>query len=364
MNTLKHDLKILISILLLSLLLVSCQSYRVESVSQEVVYVEEENKEISSLPLLEKDREIQISDERQTSKINSNKKKYKLALLEYEDTRILEISEEVTFFDPIEYDMPSLTVTLKPKVEKVKVVKKVNTQKKASVPKKATVVKKGNASKIVEVESTNKIKNNEKEQKREIKAKVVKNVIQSKTKTNKNEAIVIDLPEMSVVLGSSFTVEMDQSGWLYESESNYLEFKNKFYTNNRVLFEFVALNEGITNIIFTKYTTGDKEITKIPITIAGELDNKPILQKNIKPEQTISSLSVKEQLENQLKNIDKIDEPDKVYFKLANIYMEEGYIKKSKEFYEYVYDNYPLSQYYDEARTKMEYILDNFLLVR
>lgn len=363
LNTLKPDSKILTSILLL-LLFLSCQSNKIESASPEISFVKDEYSELLLLPELEKSSIVQVSDERVIYNEISGEHSYELVPLVYYDIRVTKVSDELIFISPSVYAVPPLAAQSKPKAVEVKTVEAVNV-----VKKKQPVI----VSKVVK-NKEGEIKEQKKEKKTEIKVKNVEEKTQKQLKvedkkissvvSKKDLESIIDLPEMNVVSGVSFTVEMDQSGWLYESESSFLEFKNKFYTNDRVLFEFVPLAEGDTDIVFSKYTSGKRELTKIPISIGSDTLKKTGIKKNIKPEQTISSLSVKEHLEHQLEIVDQIENPDEVYFKLAGIYMEEGYIKKSKEFYEYVYDNYPLSLYYEEAREKMDYILDNFLLVR
>lgn len=189
-------------------------------------------------------------------------------------------------------------------------------------------------------------------------------VIESKDSESTDDNVFI-LNDMKVFYGKSFTIEMDQSGWLYEDEIKNLQFKNKFYTNNKVLFEFFAMMPGDYDIEFSKYTDSGTSYSRVNVNVVDDVFSEEVIEDGepltIVPEDIKKSISEKSRLESQLKNIDTVSNPDEVYFKLGQIYFDEGLLKKSKEYFEFVYDNYPLSIYYEEAKDKMDYIINNFL---
>jgi len=171
---------------------------------------------------------------------------------------------------------------------------------------------------------------------------------------------------MDVLVGKSFTIEMDQTGWLYETTLKDLHFENKFYTNDKVLFEFTPQKLGEYLISFVKYTGDSKKYTRVKVNAVVDSPNTIKEENNIviMPDNIVENLSEKRVLEKALEDLSSYDNPDEIYYKLGLIYFDEGLLKKSKELFEYIYDNYPLSIYYEDAKIKMEYIIDNFLKVR
>lgn len=179
----------------------------------------------------------------------------------------------------------------------------------------------------------------------------------------------IELGDLEVVVNKSFTVEMDQSGWLFEKSLDDIRFKNKFYTNSSVLFEFIADSIGDYTLEFSKYRGEEVLYSKILISVVETQNIREVFKTTndgvlITPDEVTEYLTEKELLEKDLQNIKSHKNPDEVYFKLAEIYYDEGLLRKAKEFYEYIYDNYPFSIYYTQAEERMSYIVNNFLKVR
>lgn len=349
--TLKPNLKTLIKIFILQLFF-SCTTLELESVSIDIESSESIDQElvVGILPALEpQERTFEVSQERENA-TDEAELEHKIALLEYDFPEIDSVSNETEFVGSKDPDLIALDVVVRPKA----VIVKKATKKVVPIKKDVTQTTATNKSSLVKKDSIV-------QQKQVIPEK---KVVKIPVEKEEPKETIIEKPIVIGIPGKSFTVEMDQSGWIYENEIKGLKFKNKFYTSDRVLFEFQANSQGKYEILFTKYADGNKSITKVPVEITTSVVLNSEKTEVIKPDQTIKSISLKEELENKLENIDNHNNPDEVYFKLAGIYLEEGYIKKSKEFYEYIYDNYPLSSYYDESKVKMDYILDNFLLVR
>ncbi len=266
------------------------------------------------------------------------------------------INDNPDFFNIISsyYEINETSITentwLLPEVKPVAVEKK-------RVPVIKPVVKKEEPKVVIktETEENSKIKT---EKAVTVNVEPVKKAIENENITFKDSK--------SVILGKSFTIEMDQTGWLIEDLTPFVNFENKFYTKDKVLFEFFPNKSGNFNIEFVKYGIKGKELGLVNLMVMEKDDTTKESEepKVIVPSIVKESISEKERLEREMANIDSSKEPDLVYFKLAEIYYEEGLIKKAKEYYEYVYDNYPFSIFYDKSKEKMNFILENFLKVR
>lgn len=340
----KQNLKTLTSLVVL--LLISCQTSQIDNISNESPSVESEiNIEPEELSFLEVENPVvkEISDFNDIETTFSEDGE--LDYLKIPELTIDSISSELLEVTSSKYEGELLPLDYKLHPKK-KVVKKVPKVKVVKKPKSPPVVTKTSNKVIAPPVVVKKNKSLPKKDEKQVKEEIIK------------------LPPMTVVLGENFVIEMDQTGWIYEDELKGLTFNNKFYAGDKVLFEFVLTDKNIKEVRFSKYSTGDRVQSIIPIEISSS--SSPLVKETvvITPQQTTMSLSEKELLELELKNIDKSDNPDEVYFKLAEIYLEEGLLKEAKEYYEYIYDNYPLSLYYEESLEKMEYILNNFLLVR
>lgn len=365
MITLKQDLKIYAS-LIVALLLFSCQSTGIDRVSS----LREDSFLGFSEEILPEPKEIDtlnLTYSYPRGNIENYIPIYNPLVPDYTMPFVTEYSSSLIVEEFTETDLPELKF-VKPEVSVVKPVVKPavisvdKIEKIEKIEKVEPAPAKPDKTQVVAVKSTTSPEaavNN-----KQIQIITVDNSA-NKNSVNNNSKNIIYLKEMDVITGKSFTVEMDQTGWLYEESIKNIHFQNKFYTSDKVLFEFYPEQSGNYTISFIKYTREGEKYTKVKI---NSLTDTPAVEKRdqvvIVPESIKSGITEKETLEKALFNIKNSKNPDEVYFKLAQIYYEEGLLRKSKEYYEYIYDNYPLSIYYDEAREKMEYIINNFLKVR
>lgn len=360
MNTSKLDLKILDNFILFILLLfTSCQTVTIDNVSvnrEDPVYV---NPIEFELPELEKVKPItfdtSITFTRPESGPYSEIKS--LPLLKYGIFDKPEYSLVLKEVFSREFSLPLLSIIYPKKVEPVvvkKVVIKPSVVENIVIKTPVVIPSKTNSNKKVVVISKPRVT---------LKNETTK-VVQKKIEEPILDIIFLD--ERDVLVNKSFTIEMDQTGWLYEESLENLHFENKFYTNNKVLFEFVPEESGTYNLNFVKYTVDGAKYSRVKVNALLKTEAITTTKKNfiITPDIVLEGISEKKRLETDLLEIKNKKNPDEIYFKLAEIYFAEGLIKKSKEYYEYVYDNYPLSIYYEDAKDKTEYIINNFLKVR
>ena len=353
LSSLKLDLKILDSLffLLFIILITSCQTVTLHQVSKEVESPQLTKNPEYKLPLIDTGDPLNIITSNISLSPDDDRREFKnnLPTLEFEPMEKPNFTREMETTSYSNYSLPPLEVVVEPEpvVAKSVIVKPTVTNNVVSKP----VVTKPAVSTSVITKPT-------------VTAKTESEPLVSKPSAE--ESNITDLDEIEVFYGKSFTVEMDQSGWLYEKEIENLQFKNKFYTNNKVLFEFFTNIPGEYNLEFSKYTESGKSISRVKVKV---LDKEIIADEVVKsesetiiPEVIQKTISAKSRLEADLENIQNVSNPDEVYFKLAEIYFDEGQVRKSKEYYEYVYDNYPLSIYYDKAKRKMDYIINNFLI--
>lgn len=376
MNISKLDLKTLGKLILPLLILNSCQTIIIEEVSSPVfeplqkTNVEYELPEVNPIVPLTYTTDLIFNRPQETE----NGELSFLPILKYFISDGPYYSIVTTSVSPLEYTLPLLKIILPEVKPNIAIVSKKPTviTKSVAISKPVVIVKSKPISKpvvIVKPKSVSKPVVIAKPKSKPVEKPVVKSesvVLEKSPSIIGTSNTVIFLEERDVIINKSFTIEMDQTGWLYEENLENLKFENKFYTNNKVLFEFVSNKEGSYNIHFVKYNLEEVEYSSVKINV---LENTPLIVSDkeslvIVPENILEDISDKKQLEKDLEDIVNQNNPDHIYFKLAEIYFEEGLLKKSKEYYEYVYDNYPLSIYYDDAKVKMEYIIDNFLKFR
>lgn len=353
--TLRSDLKILISILLT--LFLSCQSVEISSYSDEFEMTSAKLNRESELIVLEWSSSLYIrySDiYKHLDDITYNEES-SLPLPHFKPLDRPMVISGFQFYEVDEYllEIPLFVKLEKPIVPKV-TAKEIVVLKPKPVEVVATVEPQKTAETIIV---------------KQIKPEKSESAVEVVNTTPKREEVFVELGDMEVLIGIGFTVEMDQSGWLYEKSVEHISFNNKFYTNSSVLFEFVADKSGDYTLEFSKYSSGSVEYSRmeisaveIPKTASTNREGEEVLI--ITPEEVTEYLSEKDRLEEQMLNIGKTEDPDVVYFRLAEIYYEEGLLRKAKEYYEYIYDNYPFSIHYAEAEKRMSYIINNFLKVR
>lgn len=346
---LKLDLKILDKVIFIFFIVLfsSCQTLKVNKVSNIIeTPISVENSEVD-LPYIQdyKPLDLDVSPVMTLPPNDLKKDSPFFPLLAFEDLKTPWFSLETNEITNSEYSLPILlplektdeNIIIPPIVTKQVAVKPVVTEKPVVIGKPVVI------NPIV----------------------VHKPIVIESKETESTDSNVFILNDMNVFYGKSFTIEMDQSGWLYEGEIKNLQFKNKFYTNNKVLFEFFAMMPGDYDIEFSKYTDSGTSYSRVNVHVVDDIFSEDVTEDGepltIVPEDIKKSISEKSRLESQLKNIDSVNNPDEIYFKLGQIYFDEGLLKKSKEYFEFVYDNYPLSIYYEEAKDKMDYIINNFL---
>lgn len=346
MTTLKQDLKRFVSILLFITIFFSCQSLKVNSVTKTRLDNKTESLEYS-LPVLEESKGYLVV------------------------TRGIEEPVVITEAEESSLPLPSLLLNDSPIVSKA-ILENVSDESELLLPDVKKIVKKPKPVKKEVRKSSNTVSVSKKE--------IIKKIpVKPKTETKKrdlkpevskkSDREVLLLGKKDVISGKIFTIEMDQTGWLFEKQVPGIKFENKYFTSDKVLFNFTAFDSGNYIIEFVKYDLKGKSFSKVEInSIKEEVVKEKVLENKeqvvITPVGTLKRESEKSRLEKDLKNIDRVDNPDEVYFKLANIYYDEGLLKRSKELFEYIYDNYPLSIYYEESEEKMNYIIDNFLKLR
>lgn len=172
--------------------------------------------------------------------------------------------------------------------------------------------------------------------------------------------------EVITEVHSFFKIEFDESEWLYSGKDRGVRFKNKFYLKDRVLFEFEALTPGNYKLLFKRFTGSSVEETHVLVIVSSgtteEAEVKSVKEQKKEAVVIQKKLSKREELEKALKRGD--EDQDRIYFELAEIYFRDGELKKAKEYYEYVWDNFPFSDYVEEAERQMNFIIDNYLTVR
>lgn len=357
LNTLKPDLKKFVNFTLLCFILASCKTTELKEVTNNIEKGDSLIKKEYELPAVESpDYSVGFSEEVTKPLVLPSPEVDNLPVLDADSLDNPEVSEPIKVVEYSESDLSPLEVVIKSIINtkpKPAVKPKVNLKPKAkplpNAKTKAPIVAVPAKNSSVTTGSNDK--------------KIEPVTIESKKRT------VIVLSKKDVVVGKVFTIEMDQTGWLYEKQIKGIKFENKYYTSDTVLFKFFAQETGKYTVEFVKYdhegsVYSTVEVNALDVDSTTERLVESEKSVVITPKKTKKHVSEKSRLEKALADIDSHENPDEVYFKLANIYYDEGLLKKSKELYEYIYDNYPLSQYYDESEEKMNYIIDNFLKVR
>ncbi len=371
MTTLKLDFKILDKIIVLSILLFSsCQTTTLIESSEPIVIqkppIYPEVDLLNMQPITFTTIAASDAIKKSTPKIN---REILLVILPYENLEPPQASEPIFYIESPESDLVLLTTPKK--VEEPKAIVKSES---AISNNNYTKVTTPTIKPIVVVPKKNPVISSSKSAPK-IPEKAISNPSVTKIPQEEDSIMVIDEPKeviildkRDVLLGKTFNIEMDQTGWIFEKEIEDIKFRNKFYANSKVLFEFLPYKKGLFIIEFVKYTDSGKTFTSIEVNVLDSLATETTPVKNetrtIIPKKTVDRITQKDRLETQMTNIKVEDNPDEVYFKLAEIYYQEGLLKKAKEYYEYIYDNYPFSIYYDRSKEQMQYILDNFLKVR